>query len=86
MDRLNLSETHMCECEKDSQTIGHILMYCTACRTMFDNIEHIDAHHSTPYLERKLFWSTLLHPKHSSTETTHEVRLAVAHFLKRVRL
>ncbi len=90
MYRLNLCESHMCECEKDSQTIEHILMHCTlhdtAHRTMFDNIEHIYAQHNTPYLERELFLSTLLHPKHSSTETIHKVRLAVTHFLKGVRL
>ncbi len=49
---------------KDAQTIEHILMYSTlhdtAHHTMFDNIiEHIYAHHNTPY-----FFGEIIVPVH----------------------
>ncbi len=90
MYRLNLCDTQIWECDKISQTIKHILLHWTlhdtAHCTIFDHVKHIYAQHNTPYMERELFLFILLHPKHSSIETIHEVRCAVAPCLMGVRM
>ncbi len=47
--------------------LWHCTLHDTVCRVMYEHIEHIYAQHNTPYMERELFLSTLLRPKHSST-------------------
>ncbi len=72
------------------QNIEHVIMHCplhTDNRNeMIDTIEQEYVKSNTPFHERQLHLSTLLHPNHTSPQTRHKVNIAIATFLTGVRL
>ncbi len=90
LHKLNFVDTHMCDCGEDTQNIEHVIMHChlhTVNRNETINtieLEYVKS--STPFHERQLHLSILLHPNHTAPQTRHKVNITIAAFLTGVRL
>ncbi len=74
LHKLNFVDTHMCDCGEDTQNIEHVIMHCplhTVNRNEMINTTELEyVRSNTPFHERQLNRTTLLHPNHSTSEQT----------------
>ena len=73
MYRFKFVDSPNCDCDRDRQTIEHVLLHCplfsSAREKMINSIEMTYCMKKTPSSERQLTMSTLLAPNHKSHET-----------------
>ncbi len=73
LHKLNFVDTYMCDCGEHTQNIEHVNMHCTLHTVnrneMIDTIELEYVRSNTPFHERQLHLTTLLHPNHTAPQT-----------------
>ena len=88
--RMKLSETPNCECEKDRETLYHLLMKCPLLarkrETMFNEIDYSFMKHNTPIWQREITFDSIVWPTHLEKETAQDITRALLRYLKDIKL
>ena len=88
MHRIGLSESPMCNCGTDRQTVEHVIMKCPLLhderRELIFGMDYIYAKHNTPIWERNVDFQTLLLPDHTNKVTRIAIRNIWCAFVRKI--